>query len=157
MAHVAMSPEISAWVTDRISMFPREAPEQLRWLAPSVVEYAALPLYVGWWDTTGIRPDGAIVSWSTEDELSGYSGMRLVEDRYQWLSALVDGCRRYERLIALLPTRPAGAVECPYLAHALHAEGKVFCPKCCGLGWVEPSGAQPGAATDPAGRESHER
>jgi hypothetical protein len=76
MAQVAMSPELSAWVADRIARFPHEAPEQLRWLAPSVVEYDALPLYVGWWDTTGIRADGEIVSWSTEDELSGYSGVR---------------------------------------------------------------------------------
>ena len=76
--------------------------------APSVIEYAVLPLYVGWWDTTGIRPDGEIVSWSTEDELSDYSGIRRVEDRYLWLSAVVDGSRRYERLKALLPTRPAG-------------------------------------------------
>jgi hypothetical protein len=137
MARVTMPPELSAWVADRIATFPHEAPEQLRWMAPSVVEYAALPLYVGWWDTTGIRPDGEIVSWSTEDELSGYSGVRPVEDRYHWLSALVDGSRRYERLKALLPTRPPGAVDCPHLAYPVFAEGKVFCPGCCGLGWVQ--------------------
>src|SRR4051812_3967744 len=100
-----MSPELSAWVAARVAAFPHEAPESLRWLAPSVAEYAALPLYVGWWDTTAITAAGEIVSWSTEDESSGYSGVRPVETHYHWLSALVDGSRRYERLKALLPAR----------------------------------------------------
>ena len=141
MAHVTMPPELSAWVTERISMFPREAPEQLRWLAPSVIEYAALPLYVGWWDTTGIRPDSEIVSWSTEDELSGYSGIRPVEDRYLWLSALVDGSRRYRTAEGPAPHASGWRRRLRPPAHPVFAEGKVFCPECCGLGWVEPAGA----------------
>jgi hypothetical protein len=140
MARIALPPELSAWLADRIAMFPREAPGQLRWLAPSVVGYAALPLCVGWWDTTGIRADGEIVSWSTEDDLAGYSGVRPVEDRYLWLSALVDGTWRYERLKVLLPRRPPAAVDCFHLRHPVFAEGKVSCPEYCGLGWVEPAG-----------------
>lgn len=137
MARVAMPPELSAWVADRIVAFDREAPENILWLVPSVAEYAALPLAVGWWDTTALRADGEIVSWSTDDEYSGYSGVRSVEDRYHWLSALVNGCRRYEQLKALLPVRPDSAVDCLHASHPIFAEGKVFCPECCGLGWVE--------------------
>jgi hypothetical protein len=77
--------------------------------------------------------------------LSGYSGVRPVEDRYFWLSSLVDGSRRYQPLKFLLPQRPANAVDCRHLAHPIFAEGKVFCPECCGLGWVDPS-----ASYDPA-------
>jgi hypothetical protein len=45
MAHFAMPPELSAWLAHRLTFFPWEAPEQLRWPAPFVIEYAALPLY----------------------------------------------------------------------------------------------------------------
>ncbi len=141
MAQVEMHPALSAWVAERIAEYPQEAPQNTKWLAPAVAEYVALPLHVGWWDVTAIRADGEIVSWSTEDELSGYSGVRTVEDRYHWLSSLVDGSQRYERLGSLLPQRPAHAIDCQHLAHPIFAEGKVFCPECCGLGWIEPAGA----------------
>lgn len=140
MAHVAMTPELSTWVADRIAAFPREAPESLRELSQAVAEYAALPLIWGWWDITAIRANGEIVSWCTEDEYSGYySGVRPVEDRYHWLTALVIASRRDERLKALLPVRPASAVDCHHLGHPIFAQGKVSCPECCGLGWVEPA------------------
>jgi len=136
-----MSPGMSEWVSERIAAFPREASEASAWLAPAVEEYDALPLHEGWWDVIGIRADGEIVSWSTDDEYSGYSGVRPVEDRHQWLSSLVEGSRYYEPLKSLLPPRPAHAVDCHHLDHPLIAEGKVWCPKCCGLGWVDPAGA----------------
>jgi hypothetical protein len=134
VVRLAVSPEQSAWIAARVAAFPAEAPEQLRWQAPYVAEFGALPLYLGWFETIGIRADGEIVSWSTEGD---YPGARPVEDRYEWLTALVDGARRYEALRALLPARPADAVDCRHLAHPLFSEGKVFCPECCGLGWVQ--------------------
>ena len=141
MARVAIPTELSAWVADRIAGFARRAPENVRWLAPWVAEHAGLPLHIGWWDTTAIKADGEIVSWSTEDELSGYSGVRPVEDRYHWLTSLVEGSRRYEPLKSLLPSRPARAVDCRHLAHPIFAQGKVFCPECCGLGWIDQADA----------------
>ena len=76
-----------------------------------------------------------------EDDLAGYSGVRPVENRHVWPTpVLVDGSRRYERLKVLLPRRPPAAVDCSHLAHPVFAEGKVICPECCGLGWVEPAG-----------------
>lgn len=133
-----MPTELAEWVTNRIVAFPHEAPENFRWLAPWVAEHAGLPLYVGWWDTTAIKADGEIVSWSTEDEFSGYSGVRPVDDPYLWLISLVNGARRYQQLKPLLPSRPDDAVDCDHFAQPIFAEGKVFCPKCCGLGWVNP-------------------
>jgi hypothetical protein len=107
-------------------------------VTPYVAQFAALPLYLGWFETIAIRADGEIVSWSTEGE---YPGVRPVEDRYLWLSALVDGSRRYEPLRSLLPRRPAGAVDCRHLGHPMFEVGKVFCPVCCGLGWIVPAKA----------------
>jgi hypothetical protein len=133
VVRLAVTPEQSAWIAARVAAFPVEAPGPVQWEAPYVAEFVALPLYLGWFETIGIRADGEIVSWSTEGD---YPGSRPVEDRYIWLSALVDGARRYEGLRALLPPRPADAIDCPCLAHPLFSEGKVLCPECCGLGWV---------------------
>ena len=110
----------------------------MRWQSAYVARFAALPLYTGWTETIGIRLDAEVVRWSTEGE---YPGVRAVEDRYLWLSALVNGSRRYEPLRALLPRRPAGAVDCPHLGHPMFDEGKLFCPECCGLGWIVPANA----------------
>lgn len=138
MVRLLMPAGLSDWVTDRVAAFPSEAPETLRWQAPHVAENAALPLYVGWFETIAIRPDGQIIRWSTEGE---YVGGRPVEDRYVWLSALVDGSRRYAALSALLPPRPAEATDCICMSHPLFASGKILCSDCCGLGWVRPGTA----------------
>jgi hypothetical protein len=132
---VAMPQELSAWIAARIASYPSEVSE-LPWEAPHLARFEALPLYHGWWETIGVRSDGVIVSWSTEGE---YTGVRPVEDRYLWLSALVFGTRRYPELRPLLPPRPAGAVDCRHLGLPVFDEGKVFCPDCCGLGWVDPA------------------
>jgi len=134
MVRLAVSPELSAWIADRIAAFPTESPHPIRWEAPYVAEFGALPLYLGWWETIGIRADGEILSWSTEGD---YPGTRPVEDRYVWLSSLVEGARRHEALLALLPTRPADAVDCPHLTIPGFAESQVICPDCCGLGWFQ--------------------
>ena len=60
-----------------------------------------------------------------------------MEDRYVWLTSLVDVAKRYPELQPLLPVRPPGARDCRHLANPLFEQGKVFCPECCGLGWVE--------------------
>ena len=131
---LAVSPELSAWLEARLAAYPAESPEQLRWLAPYVAEFGALPLHVGWLETIGLRPDGDVVIWSTEGD---YPGTRAVEDRYLWLTSLVDGAKRHPELNTLLPERTAGARDCWCRAHTPFVEGKIFCPECCGLGWVD--------------------
>jgi hypothetical protein len=133
MALLVVSPELSVWLAERVAAYSAEASAPLRWLAASVAEFGALPLYVGWFDVIGLRPDGEFVCWSREGD---YPGTRPVEDRYLWLTSLVDAARRYPELRALLPARPVGARDCPHLAHPYFAQGKVFCPDCCGLGWI---------------------
>jgi hypothetical protein len=48
------------------------------------------------------------VRWHT-DGPAPYPGVWPVEGRYDWLSALVEGARRYPELGVLLPARPASA------------------------------------------------
>src|SRR5579875_317597 len=98
MPRLPMSADLSDWVAARAAAFPSKAPRPIRWLAPYVAENGALPLHVGWFETIAIRPDGEIVRWSTEGD---YVGSLPVEDRYVWLSALVDGSRRHEALSVL--------------------------------------------------------
>jgi hypothetical protein len=130
---VAVSAELSAFIAARVAAFPAEAPGPLRCEAPFVAEFAALPLYLGWTETIGIRPDGEVVRWSSE---GAYAGARPVQDRVWMLSALVEGAQRYPELAALLPERPSGAVDCPCRTHPLLASGQVLCGQCGGIGWL---------------------
>jgi hypothetical protein len=134
---VAVSSELSAFIAARIANFAAEATEPYQHgEAPTVAEFAALPLLRHWYETIGLRADGEMVQWHT-DEPQPYPGVRPVEARYDWLSALVEGARRYPELRVLLPVRPASAVACKCAGHPQFAPGKFICPECCGLGWVE--------------------
>jgi hypothetical protein len=128
-----MPPELSAFIAARIAGYAAEAADELQWQSPFVAQFAALPLYLGWTETIGLRPDGQLIRWSTEGD---YAGMRPIEDRIWMLSALVAGAQRYAELRALLPKRPPGAVDCPCRKHPLLASGKVLCDQCGGIGWL---------------------
>ena len=95
----------SAWIAARIANYEAEATEPFqRWESPAVEEFATLPLIRHWYETFGLRSDGEVVGWHTGGP-DAYSGVRPVESRHDWLSALVDGARRYPELLALLPKR----------------------------------------------------
>src|SRR5262245_53958161 len=66
MSRVSVTPEEAAFIQQRIERFAEEAPEELSWELPYVREHGALPLYLGWTETFGIRPDGELIRWSTE-------------------------------------------------------------------------------------------
>lgn len=135
MAKVALSQELSDHVAERIAAFATVPPTAFQWHREYVPIFGALPLYSGWFDTIALRPDGEFISWSTQDE---YEGTRPVEDRCIWLSSLIHATRHhYPELQVLLPSRPADARDCRHLGHPLFAEGRIICPECCGLGWVE--------------------
>ena len=130
---VSVPPELSAFIAARIARYPIEAPEQARWESPYVADFGALPLYLGWTETIGIRVDGELVSWSTEGE---YAGVRSIEDRLWVLSALVVGMERYPELRRLLPERPTGAIDCRCSSHPRSASGEILCGECGGIGWL---------------------
>lgn len=138
MTWIPVTAEITARIASRIAAFPIEAPEKLRWLSPYATRFAALPLYPGWTETIGIRPDGELVRWSTEGD---FAGTRPVEDRSWVLTALVAGSDRYPELRPLLPVRGADAVDCPCRAIPWCVSGKVGCAECGGLGWLPGAGA----------------
>lgn len=133
---ISLSPEMSAFIVARIAGYSVEVPENVRWESPFVAEFAALPLYLGWTETIGIRANGEVVSWSTEGD---YPGSRPVEDWLWVLSALVAGTERYPELRTLLPERPRDAIDCRCRKHPLLASGKVLCGECGGVGWLSES------------------
>jgi len=138
-----LPPDLSAWVAARITGYEAEATEHYqKYEASRVAEHSALPLVRDWFSTVGLQADGEIVQWSTDDPRE-YDGSRPVEDRYLWLSSLVDAARRYPELRVLLPPRPAGARDCLCLGHPQFADGRILCPECCGLRWVVDPGAEP--------------
>jgi hypothetical protein len=145
---VAVSPTLSNFVTARIANYGAEATNPYHgWDAPSVAEFAALPLIRHWYETIGLRADGEIVRWSTIDNPDPYPGVKPVEDRYDWLSALVEGAGIYPKLRELLPIRGPAAVECRCARYPPFVAGKFICPECCGLGWVEAVDTSLGVAT----------
>jgi hypothetical protein len=133
MTRLPVSPEVAARIAARIAEYPADAPEKSQWLAPYVAQHGALPLYAGWTETIGIRPDGELIRWSTEDD---FDGTRPVEDRSWVLTALVAGANGYPELRPLLPVRGPDAVDCACRAIPLCVSGTVICGECGGLGWL---------------------
>ena len=149
---VAVTEDASAYIAARIAAFLTEADERHRWLAVYVADFGALPLYLGWTETIGIRPDGEVISWSTESE---FAGVRSVEEWTWVLSALVAGSDRYPELRRLLPEQGPGAVDCSCRNQLLFVSGKVLCGECGGVGWLpEQRHAEPGAAVDGRGGQA---
>ena len=133
MSHVDVTPDASKWIAAKIAAFATEADHRHHWLTEYVSQFNALPLYVGWTETIGIRPNGEIVSWSTEDE---FIGVRSIEDRMLVLISLVNGSRRFPELAHLLPKRTPGAEDCGCRDVPLLVSGRAFCGTCGGLGWL---------------------
>lgn len=133
-----LSPTLSqrAFIAARIAEFAAEAAPAQQWLEPFVREHVALPLYLGWTETIAIRPNGDLVTWSTEGE---WSGIRPVRD-FSWAAcAVVRGAERYPELRTLIPVRPPqGAIDCPQCG----GRGLAGCGRpdldceCGNLGWV---------------------
>jgi hypothetical protein len=86
---------MSAWIAARIDRYSAEATEPYQQReAPIVADFAALPLIRHWFETFGLRADGEVVRWHT-DGPDPYPGIRPVDDRVDWLCALVQGARWY--------------------------------------------------------------
>lgn len=134
MTSVHVPEELAAFIAERIGRFAVEASEQLRWQGSFVAEFGALPLYLGWTETIGIRPDGEMIRWNTEGE---YPGSRPVEERAWIVAALVAGSRQYAELLPLVPVRGPDAIDCHQCRnHPWVASGRVICGMCGGLGWL---------------------
>jgi hypothetical protein len=135
MARVRVEKPEADCIAALIRAFAAEPPDPVPWQAPYVARFRALPTYVGWYTTLGIRPDGTVVEWSTEGE---FEGAREVEETFLVRVALVEAARRFPELRALVPPRPPGARTCEQCGGSgyLPVLPSVFC-SCGGFGWVE--------------------
>ena len=134
MLRVALEPEEKEFIRERIARFAEEAPADLRWQVERVRVNQALPLYVGWTETAGIRADGTLVRWLTED----VTNTQELADSTWVNMALVQGAVRYPRLKALIPARPPSARTCDalrWLWHHARRSPNVICI-CGGIGWL---------------------
>ena len=134
MSIVSVTPGESEYIIARINAFGEEASDNLRWLVPDVRRFGALPLYVGWTEVVGIRPDGAIVRWSTEDE---YEGTMAVDSPILERMVMVVGAKKYPRLSRFVPARPPNAPTCDVCGGLGFLPGhlSIIC-SCGGVGWT---------------------
>jgi hypothetical protein len=139
MPQVAVTPEEAALLLERIARFENEASPQLLWQLPFVREHQALPLYVAWTETTGIRADGTLIRWVTEDGWGDGRELGVIP----WVNlALVQGAKRYPELRRLIPDRPKEARTCDQCNGSGTIPGlsekyaNLIC-KCGGIGWLE--------------------
>ena len=139
MASVELTEAASAAIAAiaaRIDAFDSESDRFHLWHSPFVHKFDALPLYIGWTECVGIRPDGAIVSWSIEGE---YEGAPEVEYQLLVRIALVSGAKRYSFLQPFIPERPPYALDCRTCngSGTIERLPNVIC-ECGGIGWVDP-------------------
>jgi hypothetical protein len=97
-----------------------------------------VPLYFGWTEVVGIRPDGALVRWAAEPEYD-YDGVKPIDDPSWCALALVRAVEDHPVLASLMPARPGEVPDCHTCAGTgrnpgWHEKG-VICD-CSGLGWV---------------------
>ncbi len=131
---VEMPAEEAMFIRERIERFPVEGSENLQWELPYVRLYEALPIYIGWTETVGIKTDGTLIRWSTENE---WTGTRELQDTKLAIAALVAGADRYPALRRLLPSRPDGAQTCGACAGlGRFAQLPNMICECGGVGWV---------------------
>jgi len=134
MHRVDVTEEEATFLTERVAGFASEAPPELLWQADFVRQFEALPLFLGWTETFGIRPNGALVRWSTEGE---YSGLRSIENQVDVNVALVSGSDKYPKLARLIPRAPPGATVC-FQCHGVGrlpvGDQPLIC-SCGGTGW----------------------
>lgn len=145
MYRVSLEVAEREFILARIGRFESEVAPALRWQSTYVRSHEALPLYVGWTETLGIRADGSLVRWSTENE---WPGVREYENAIWVNIALVRGAADYPQLRRLIPKRPPDATTCDACQGAgiipdLPAHLKDLVCKCGGIGWL-PSDAPVG-------------
>jgi hypothetical protein len=143
MPKVDVSVEDREFIAKSIARFQTDGPAELHWQRDYVREHQALPLYVGWTETIGLRADGEMIRWSTESE---WPGVRELDDRTWVNMALVQGATRYPELQGLIPKMPPDARICENCdgtgrIKGISADFKNLVCSCGGIGWMDAEGA----------------
>ena len=146
MPRLSVTLEHSQFIRAKVARFADEAPSELQWQAEYVRVHHALPLYLGWTETLGIRADGTLVRWATEGD---WSDAREADDTWVNL-AIVQGALRYPELRSLIPERPDAAISCDQGQGTgklgLSPEfSNVIC-RCGGIGWIPTGSEKPGGS-----------
>jgi hypothetical protein len=136
--HVELTDAQSAFVAERIARYASERADAHDWMVPYVGKYRILPLYIGWVETIGIMPDGAIRKFSADGPHSGYEGLRVEEQSGLVLGSLVLGARKYPQLQTIVPARPDNALTCEDCAGVAEHFPSMIC-SCGGVGWRIPN------------------
>jgi hypothetical protein len=152
MTRVEVTEDEFAYIVARVESFASEAAADWHWQGDFVKQFAALPLFLGWTETLGIRPDGSLIRWSTEGE---YAGVRPIDRQVDVNLALIHGARRHPKRVRLVPRPPSDAIVCTQC----HGTGRVavfddplICA-CGGAGWVVAAEASVHAEQIRGGRE----
>jgi hypothetical protein len=152
MTRVEVTEDEFAYIAARVESFASEAAADWNWQSDFVKQFAALPLFLGWTETLGIRPDGSLIRWSTEGE---YAGVRPIDRQVDVNLALIHGSRRHPKLARLVPRPPPDAIACTQC----HGTGRMavsddplICA-CGGAGWVVTAEASVHAEQIRGGRE----
>jgi hypothetical protein len=92
----------------------------------------ALPVYSDMSGSLAIAPDGTILYYNSE---SGHISEVVMEE---WrIIAAVSAAKKFPDLGEMVPERPWGAKSCPFCSGTGgQLEGRAFCGKCHGLGWI---------------------
>ncbi|APZ92681.1 hypothetical protein [Fuerstiella marisgermanici] len=137
MYSIDLTSDQSAHIQELIDSFPGDMPNKFHGDTPFVKKYRALPMYLGWTETTGLLSDGRVVRGSSEGD---YEGLKPVDDRILFLTSLMEAAKRYPGCDFLIPQRPLGAVDCD----ACNGMGTIQIPElskftcpCGGVGWID--------------------
>jgi hypothetical protein len=127
-----MRPELER----RIDEFLANDNPALDWVKTTVRYHRFLPLYLGWTATLGIRPDGSLIRWNSEESPDAVIPLT---DSFLERMALCQGTRKYPELRALLPRRPSSARDCDLCGGTGEFPGapRIVC-HCAGIGWLIP-------------------
>ena len=137
MARVALSSELSRWITEKLEAFPGNHEAQ-RWLAARVHKVGALPLMLDMSGAFAIRPNGDLVQFDWD----GPAGAVPLEDPRLINIALHQGRIKHPHLASLVPSRPVSARDCSHCGGTGRLPftttpgfENVIC-YCGGLGWL---------------------
>jgi len=131
-------PELSNWIQDAIRRYAHPTSDEPEYLKHYATLYNLLPIYPDWTHCYGLRADGTVFLFSTEDE---EKTIHVETDERLRNFALFMGSKKYPELKSLAPVRSADAIDCPFCKGL----GKIEVPGigpdnivcyCGGLGWL---------------------
>ena len=135
--------ELSNWIIEAIKRLTTEESTEPAWSKAYAELYNLLPLMHGWTASFGLRADGKVLFYTTDDE---EQTIREEADERLRNMAMYRGSLKYPELSVLVPNRPANAMICSFCEGRgrIELEGidpNVIVCYCGGLGWL-PHGTQ---------------